>query len=150
MAKFDYRTLTPAEQAAARAELAEMLAALRRKADIQEFLLDVLTPSEAAMLIRRIRIAKMLLRGDTYVEIRRELNVGFTTITAVDTWLSRKFASYRQLITPLLRKEDRKGKRSLPWEEGPFKALRRRYPLHFLFLSVLLDDMEWSNPRSKE
>ena len=149
MAKFDYRKLTPAEQATARQELAEMLAALKRKNDIQEFLLDILTPSEIVMFIRRIRIAKQLLRGGTYEEIRMELGVGYTTITAVDTWLSRKFESYRQVVTPLLQKEDAKGKRSLPWEEGPFKALRRRYPLHFFFLNILLDDIEWNVPKKK-
>ena len=149
MAKFDYRKLTLAEQNAARQELAEMLAALRRKSEIQEFLLDILTPSEIVMFIRRIRITKKLLRGNTYEDIRRELGVGYTTITAVDRWLSKKFESYRQVITPLLQKEDKKGGRSLPWEEGSFKALRRRYPLHFLFLNVLLNDIEWNIPKKK-
>lgn len=149
MARFDHRTLSPAERADAQQELIDILSEIKHKHDLQSFLLDLLTPSEVVMLARRIRIAKLLLQGETYVFIRQALGVGFSTIQSVDKWLEKKFTSYRKTIAPVVAAQRRREKRTLPHEEGPWKQLRRKYPLHFLLLNILLDDIEWSVPRKK-
>lgn len=150
MARFDHRTLTTELRTEYEQELIDVLSHIERKKDLQDFLFDLLTPSEIVMLARRIKIAKLLLQGKTYQFIRQALGVGFTTIASIDAWLERKFQSYRRTIAPLLEEERRRSKRTLPHEEGPFKQLRRKYPLHFLLLNVLLDDMEWHVPRKKK
>jgi uncharacterized protein YerC len=149
MARFDHRTLMPAERAAAEQEIIELLSKIKRKHDLQDFLLDLLTQSEIVMLSRRLRIAKLLLQGESYIFIRQALGVGFSTIQGVDKWLEKKFASYRKTIAPVIAAERKRERRTLPHEEGPWKTLRRRFPLRFLLLNVLLDDIEWNVPKKK-
>ena len=48
-----------------------------------QFFKELLFDSEVVMLGRRLEVARMLLTGATYDELRRELKVGDTTIAAV-------------------------------------------------------------------
>lgn len=48
---------------------------------------QLLTDSEVVMLGRRLEIAARLRRGQSYIEIREELGVGFATIQSVARWL---------------------------------------------------------------
>ncbi len=56
---------------------------LKTRQETADFLSDVLTESEKIMILRRLQIAKLLLNGDTYYEIRNKLNVGSDTIKTV-------------------------------------------------------------------
>lgn len=48
---------------------------------------QLLTDSEVVMLGRRLEVASRLRRGESYIEIREELGVGFATIQSVARWL---------------------------------------------------------------
>ena len=56
---------------------------LNSKQKVADFLSDLLTESEQVMILRRLQIAKLLLEGKTYYEIRMALGVGISTIKNV-------------------------------------------------------------------
>lgn len=59
------------------------IAKLKTKKEIANFLSDLLTESEQVMILRRLQIAKLLLDGETYFNIRDKLNVGVDNIKNV-------------------------------------------------------------------
>lgn len=68
-------------------EMFEVIAKLRTKAELVEFLVGFLTPSEVLMIGRRMQIAKMLHNDMGYDEIRRKLHVSHATINKIEHWL---------------------------------------------------------------
>jgi len=65
----------------------EIIGRLRTKKEIIDFLLGLLTTSEALMVARRIEIAVLILRKKSFSEIKQKLGVGNTTIQQVEKWL---------------------------------------------------------------
>jgi uncharacterized protein YerC len=97
------------------------------------FLKELLTPSERIMLGRRIWIARLLLTGHTHAEIGEQLEVGPNTIVRVEKWLQKQMPGYRVAIKGLeLELEKRKAKYDGDYKPFTFKALRKKYPMHFL------------------
>ncbi len=108
-------------------------------------LADLLTESEQVMLVRRVAIAKNLIAGKTIHRICQELHVGITTVTSVERWLQEKFTEYRTALPPLYEEARalalaRKERPIIPYT---FRWMRRKYPMHFLLLNLLLDDIDW-------
>ena len=68
-------------------EMFEIIEKLRTKKEIIDFLLGLFTASEALMMARRIQVAKMILSGISYTEIRKRLGVSSHTIQSVERWL---------------------------------------------------------------
>lgn len=105
----------------------------------KNFIKSLLTSSEILMLGRRIYIAKMILEGKTYDEIKTTLNVGLDTIANVYKTIFQQDKSYSKLIKKLERKII-KEKEDLLQEDTTelysFKNLRRAYPLHFLLFNL--------------
>ena len=77
------------------------IASLKNKKQVIDFLSDVLTESEALMILRRLQIAKMLIDECTYFEIRQELQVGIDTIRTVRTKLLAGSGGYLNFIKKL-------------------------------------------------
>jgi uncharacterized protein YerC len=99
----------------------------------KEFLKDLLTPSERIMLGRRIWIARLLLSGESQAEIGRILKVGPNTVWRVEKWLSDKMPGYEKAIAGLEKEmTHRAEKREAYAEPFSFRALKKKYPLHFL------------------
>jgi uncharacterized protein YerC len=102
--------------------------AIKGRDATKQFLRDLLTPSERIMLGRRIWIARLLLQGHTQAEIGKKLQVGPNTIWRVQRWLQDQMPGYEQAIEGLESElEKRKGADSFS-----FKALKKKYPMHFL------------------
>ena len=100
---------------------------------IKLFLRDLLTPSERLMLGRRIWIARLLLTGESRMEICRKLTVGPNTVWRVGKWLNDQMPGYEQALAGLEKEMDRRAiQREI--KENPFgyAALKKKYPLHFL------------------
>lgn len=133
----------------------EFLRALKeilRKQDPQ-LLLVLLTQSEQVMVSRRIQVAKRLLAGWTIQEIRSDLAVGQATVEAVDRWLSQNFSEYRSVLSTLhkeMLERSREERRNRPVIPHTFRWLRRKYPLHFLLLNLLLDDLNFQRGDSEK
>ena len=62
--------------------------------EIQDFFRDLLSEKEGVMFARRLKIAKLLLRGKSYGAIEREMKVSSATIASVHAWLDGGFGGY--------------------------------------------------------
>lgn len=107
--------------------------AVKGRDAVKLFLRDLLTQSERIMLGRRLMIARLLLRGETYESIQRRLGVGRTTVSRVERWLQDEFPGYEQALAGLEKEMDKRAVRA-EIKDNPFSyaALKRKYPLHFL------------------
>lgn len=110
-----------------------MVAALKNSEDAAKFFKDLLTPSESLMLVRRIAIAKMLLGGFCFDEIRKKLKVGYNTINIVNRWMYSGFGGYLKEIGKVASKKEFKER--VP--DAEWQRIKRRYPAHFLLFNII-------------
>ena len=78
-----------------------MIAGLETKDEVKNFFRDLLSETEALMLARRIRIAKLLLRGTSYEDIIEALHTSEGTIALVHRWLQSGFGGYTNVLPRL-------------------------------------------------
>jgi len=83
-------------------ELMEAVLSLRDKEECLAFLRDLCTVQELMSLSQRLQVAKLLLAGETYDAIRRQVPVSRSTITRINTALQFGTGGYRSV----LRRED--------------------------------------------
>ena len=118
-----------------------MIALLENIDDVRSFFKDLLSETEAIMLARRVRIARLLLQGETYEDIRASTRAASNTIASIQQWLEGDHAGYKTAL-PALEKElaRRQRAKASPFpskHEQPFEWLKARYPLHFLLVNAL-------------
>lgn len=89
------------------------------------FLQDLLTASEIKHLAKRLRIAKLLLDGQTHRNIAKKLHCSLATVTKVGFWLNQGGDGFREVISKLPRRY--KMPKSLP-----------RRPIEFQLPQVLI------------
>ncbi len=135
--KVRYNQLTEFEKKKYLGEFYTMISLLRGRDEVKKFFKDLLTLSEVVMISRRIQIAKMLLEGFDYEEIRKQLKVGKTTISQVEKWLNNGFGGYQEIIKRHNKKEAKRRIESLPAPPFSWQAIKKKYPLHFLLLNAL-------------
>lgn len=133
MAKFDPYSISSKERSKLLDEFYSLVVSLKTKQQIINFFKDLLTPSESVMLARRIQIAKMLLGGDDYEEIRRQLKVGVGTIINVQRWLKDGFGGYMKALEKALKREEAKEEAEAAKDADPhsIQGLAHNYPLYF-------------------
>lgn len=115
------------------------VAAFKSRDEVKNFFKDLLSESESIMLSRRIMIAKCLLDGMTYEEIRSRMKAGHDNIAKVHNWLVRGFGGYEKAVREFNKALDRRGINKIPVAPYSFEWLRRKYPLHFLLFNLFLD-----------
>lgn len=108
MSKFNIHKVTFEGQDILLSHLFLYIASLETMEEVKNFLQDLLTPTERAMLARRILIAELLNKDITYEEIIEELGVGKDTISRVEKWLNGERNGYRQMIKKIERKAGKK------------------------------------------
>jgi TrpR-related protein YerC/YecD len=141
--KVKYNQLTDFQKKKYLGEFYDMISLLGSREEVKKFFKDLLTLSEIVMISRRIQIAKMLLEGKSFEDIRTEMKVGSNTISHVERWLNNGFGGYKEIIK---RHEKNKTNKNEEIEKRtsatPFswKAIKRKYPLHFLLLNALDKD----------
>lgn len=90
----------------------EIIGRLKTKKEIVDFLLGLLTVSEALMIARRIEIAVLILKKKSFSEIKQKLGVGNTTIQQVEKWLYDGDEKYKKWlaahILPELKEKEKK------------------------------------------
>ncbi len=144
MAKVDFRRIRQDEFAQLHGLLQNTLLTMKRRQNFAELMDDLLTQSEVVMLGRRIRIAQWLLYGKSCEVVSRKLHAGLATVYTVDRWLRIQCSSYEKIFPSLYWEmmhkaaKDRK-KYSYPYS---WNWIRSKYPMHFLLINLLLDDME--------
>lgn len=109
------------------------IGSIRNRKEAKLLLRDVLTESERLMMGRRILIARLLISGETYDAIGARLGVGRSTVSRVDRWLHDQHPGYERAVRGI-EKEERTRVAQRELSRGPFsfRALKRRYRLHFL------------------
>lgn len=121
-------------------EFFDIVTQLKNKSEVTNFLIGLLTHSESLMMARRIQIAKLIIEGNGYEEIRSKLGVSHQTIGRIDKWLHQNEGAYKEILRKYLKKmerekDKRKGKSGSHYSPG---SLLNRYPQH-KFLKDLLD-----------
>lgn len=136
--KVRYNELSEFEKKKYLGEFYSMIALLRSRDEAKNFFKDLLTLSEVVMISRRIQIAKMLLEGESYEEIKKRLRVGGSNICQVEKWLNNGFGGYRKIIQRY-KKADEKRKGADFSKAVPYSGewVRKKYPLHFLLVNML-------------
>jgi TrpR-related protein YerC/YecD len=84
-------------------ELFEIIADLRTRDEVYNFLTGLFTASEALMIARRIQIARMLLEEQNFEIIRRKLKVSYQTINKVEHWLRRDETKNKLIANKILK-----------------------------------------------
>lgn len=133
--------ISPEEKAALLDEFWTMIALLESRDEVKNFFKDLLSETEALMLSRRIRVAKLLLEGYGYDVICQRLKTSPTTVASVHRWLQSGFGGYEKSL-PKLRRElarrakvrERKSEQSEPYSG---EWLKRKYPLHYLLVNLV-------------
>ena len=83
----------------------QTIADLKSKGQVQDFLSDLLSQTEHVMLSKRLAIAVLLIKGNTYEMIRDTLKVSTSTIVTIKYWLDDEGKGYRKAIEKILKKE---------------------------------------------
>ncbi len=96
--KVKYNELSEFEKKKYLGEFYSMISLLRTREEVKRFFKDLLTLSEVVMISRRIQVARMLLAGMGYDEIKAKLKIGGSTINNVEKWLNNGFGGYKEII----------------------------------------------------
>lgn len=101
---------------------------LENKEQVKNFLKDLLTHTEMKMLTKRIQIAKMLLEGYNYRDIRNYVKVTDSTIAKINNTLETGAEGLINAISQLQKIEveiEKERMRIIP-------DLKKKYPTYFL------------------
>ena len=79
-------------------ELLTVILSLRDMDECRAFFSDLCTMQELISLSQRLQVAKHLLKGETYEEIRSQVPVSSSTITRISTELQFGAGGYRSAL----------------------------------------------------
>jgi TrpR-related protein YerC/YecD len=138
MAKFSlHNRLDGAEEQKLLLEFCHALVVVKTLEEAANLLIDLCSKQEIQMIAKRLKIAKLLLKGDTYEDIREKIKVSPQTIARVHAWLAESGAGYRLVI-------ERDKDMSIPAFQyparGSWSQLKRRYPMYF-WPQILLEEV---------
>lgn len=118
--------------------LFEVISELKTKKEIVDFFLGLFSQSESLMLARRIQIAKLLLDGKNYEEIRHALGVGNSTIQKTDFWLHGADDKNTAWLSATIMNAERKKIKNKRNSYDP-TSLLNKYPYH-RFINKIFND----------
>lgn len=100
------------------------------------FLQDLLTKSEMKILSKRLRIAKLLIEGMTYEQIKESLHVSHGTVAKIAAWLAERGDGFRRVLERIPKNKDEE-----KWlEKSDWDNFKRRYSLYF-WPELLLEEI---------
>lgn len=129
MAKIKPHQINSKQKYVAIDNLFEVISALKTKQEIVNFFLGLFSPSESLMLARRIQIAKLLLDGKNYEDIRQALGVGNSTIQKTDLWLHGGDEKNAAWLSATIMSVEKKKIQSEARSYDP-ASLLNKYPYH--------------------
>jgi len=135
--KIKYHNLSETQKKEYLGDFYSIVNSLRGYEEVKIFFKDLLTTSEMVMICRRIQIAKLLMKGCGYEQVREKLGVGYSTINQVDKWLNEGFGGYRQVLKRF-NAVQRVKLEKITAAPSSFDSIRRRYPAHFALLNLLM------------
>ncbi len=110
------------------------------------FLQDLLTRSEISLLSKRLRIAKLLIKGATYGEIEENLNVSHSTIAKIAAWLTERGEGFRNIISKIPKEPEPKDLADI----SDWDRIKRRHGLYFWPELLLEEIIKSANKKQKE
>lgn len=141
--------LRAGEEEALLKTLSQAIAQLQGEKEISLFLAQLLTRSEGIMIARRVRIATLLLAGESYEGIKMQTGAGATTISGVQKWID---AEGQQCSKEVMQSLEGKYEKSHKKEQGRgsptrdlFNDMRQRYPLQFLLFNLFIEHKSKKN-----
>lgn len=120
--------LTAKEQKDLISDLIEAFTILKSREEIAFFMVDLLTRGELKILSKRLRIAKLISRGESFEDVCSDLHASKGTVAKVGLWLREKGLGIRKVLEQLPKSENRKPKDS----STSWTSLRKRYPQYFV------------------
>ena len=78
--------------------LFEAVLLLKNRTEVKAFLRDLLTEKEILEFSNRWRVARLLNKGISYIEIERQIGMSSTTIARVHKWLKKGMGGYRLML----------------------------------------------------
>jgi len=108
MAKVKTNSVARTEKYEMIGEMLDIFNHLKNKREVIGFVSRLLTPSESLMLARRIQVAKMILEGKNYDEIRLKLKVGNGVITKINLMVFADNETFKLQIEKLIRRNEGK------------------------------------------
>lgn len=127
-------------------DLCTGIATLKNSKEAAQLLTDLLGKQELEMIAKRLKIAELLLKGDTYEEINRIIKVSYATIARVQLWLRESGEGYRLAVSRT--KSNREKIRSAD-EPVKLSYLKRKYPMYYWPQIVLEYWIKNSSKREK-
>ena len=109
------------------------------------FMNKLLTEKERVTIARRLLVASLIQRGDTYMAINEQLEISPNTFAKINKWLSEELPSYQTVLDHTentTRKRahkrtsfGRQGKKDIGAPLS-FDRIRHKYPAHFLLFNL--------------
>ena len=85
--------------------LCQVVSSIKDPKEAAQILTDLLTPSEIEMVAKRLEIAKLLIQGKTYDQIRGKINSGYSTIGRINTWLNLAGEGFKIAVSRIKKEE---------------------------------------------
>lgn len=105
-----------------------LITLLENKEQVKNFLKDLLTHTEMRMLAKRIQIAKMLIEGYSYRDIRNYVKVTDETISKISNKLETAGEGLKMAVQHLQKIEKEIEKERMRITPN----LKKKYPMYFL------------------
>lgn len=125
MARFN--RLTKSEKQRLLIALCQAVSSVKDSKEAAQVLTDLLTPSEIEMVAKRLEIAKLLIQGKTYDQIRTKINAGYSTIGRINTWLNLAGEGFKIAVSRM-KKEEKQPTYEEKIDPFSWHNIGRRYP----------------------
>ncbi len=147
MAKFSpHSRLSQQQEQEILLDFFQSLATLKGFKEATEVFQDLLSRAELTMLAKRLKIAKLLIKGVTYQEISRTLKVSTQTIARVNIWLQEAGEGFRLMFERTKTKSN--SNHRLP--NTLWSSFKRRYPMYYWPELLMREIIATANRRQKE
>ena len=122
--------LSPGKRKELILNLCRALSVLNSPKEIADAITDLLTPKEVETIAKRLQIAEMLVKRNDYLTIRKELRVGFSTISRVNTWLNISGEGFKMMLSRKKNSSDISSEEEI-YDPFSWRNIKRRYSLYF-------------------
>lgn len=151
MAKFSYKSkLSKEDQEELLMDLCDSISSVKNSKEAAKFLKDLLSPQEAEMLAKRIKIAELLLASWSYKRIIEYLKVGEGTVARISEWLQLTGDGYRMITSRLKEKRKERPKKDANIPTEGLAALERKFPARFWPKLLIEGIVKYSKVKKKE
>lgn len=108
--------------------LCQVIGSVKNDKEAAQILTDLLTSSEIEMVAKRLEIAKLLIQGKTYDQIRAKINAGYSTIGRINTWLNLAGEGFKIAVSRIKIKEEKIPTIEEKLDPFSWNNIGRRYP----------------------